>query len=190
MTDLPEMEPEEETPPAKTGLSPTAYMSMLALLMSFSALMVALFEAVAVRAEQKADVWPYLEVSDGFSADGYSITVTNKGVGPARVRSLAMTLRGQSYRDLDSMILATLGPEQAFSYELYRTSNIAPGVLSADETTDLFQVPWEDRTRSLSQVWASELEIEVCYCSVYDDCWRATKQTREPVEANSCPISD
>ena len=35
-----------------------------------------------------------------------------------------------------------------------------------------------------------EIEMDVCYCSVFEDCWMASfpEQTREP--ARHCPVED
>lgn len=186
MTDLTEI-PDNDADTRSSGkMTATAYMSMLALAFSFLALLVSLYEALAIRAEQKADVWPYLSIRESYNEKGYSVLVSNKGVGPARINGLSMTLNGKPYTDIDSAIRATLGDEQAFSYELYRTSAVDSGVMSADETAVFFSVPWEARTRKLAEIWTKDGDLSICYCSIYDDCWRASKQSSEPVAVNSC----
>ncbi|MBO6503594.1 MAG: hypothetical protein JJ850_13685 [Kordiimonadaceae bacterium] len=184
MTELPEAAEEEIQ--SKGKMTPTAYMSMLALAFSFLALLVSLYEALAVRAEQKADVWPYISISQRYNEDGYAIVVANKGVGPARIQNLQVTFNGQQFKELDNVILATLGKEKAFSYELYRTSVIDSGVMSADEEAVFFSVPWEPRTQQLAESWEQGLDVSICYCSIYEDCWQASNRTTEPREINAC----
>lgn len=181
-------EPKTETTssPARGGTDKSTLFSIVAVVLSFAALVVSLFEALAVRAEQKADVWPYLEVSSGFSENGYSVRTVNKGVGPARLKTLEMSLDGKPYQSLDQMIVETVGEERAFSYELYRTSNPAPGVMSPDERAGLFEVPWTPVTRELAQIWAEDLDLTICYCSIYDDCWRSSLSLTEPEPVSSC----
>ena len=84
------------------------------------------------------------------------------------------------------MLKDTLGEEDAFSYDLYQSNNPLGSVLSADETSVLFAVPWEDRTRRLSKAWAERLSLETCYCSVYEECWSTTLEEGEPRERDVC----
>jgi len=34
-----------------------------------------------------------------------------------------------------------------------------------------------------------QLAIELCYCSIYDECWRADR-SNQPIEIEQCKISD
>ena len=160
--------------------------SLVAIGLSIAALLISVMEVLAIKDEQRAQVWPYLEVSESYSGDGFSLYVSNKGIGPARVRSAHMLLDGEVVTDLDAASLDTLGEADAFGYDLYRSSNPAPGVMSPDERITLFGVPWEARTRKLTQAWFDRVEIEVCYCSVYDDCWVSRLGGDEPQPVNRC----
>ena len=59
--------------------------------------------------------------------------------------------------------------------------------MSPDETVVLFSVPWQDRTRRLSEAWSGRVSVAICYCSVYDDCWLAKLNEGEPAAVGSCP---
>ena len=157
-----------------------------ALALSVAALLVSLLEVSAIRAEQRVQVWPYVQLDTRYSADGYAIVATNKGIGPARVRIVEISFDGDVVDDLDQLIVDSIGAENAFSYELYKSSNPTRSVMSADERISLFAVPWEERTRRLAEVWTDRVSVELCYCSVYDDCWQAQLDGGEPSEVQSC----
>ena len=95
---------------------------------------------------------------------------------------------GEPVTDIDRLIIDTVGEEDAFSYDLYRTSDISRSVMSPDERATLFAVPWEDRTRRLSEIWHGRLSVHVCYCSVYDECWTAELDAGEPEPVGTCPV--
>ncbi|MEM1080988.1 MAG: hypothetical protein AAGH65_05340, partial [Pseudomonadota bacterium] len=120
------------------------------------------------------------------SSEGYALKLTNKGVGPARVRRGDLLLDAVSVSNLDAAILDTLGPDNAFSYDVYRSANPAPGVMSPDEEVILFGVPWEARTRALTEAWAGRVDVEICFCSVYDECWVANLNTGDPDLVEQC----
>lgn len=161
--------------------------ALIAIVLSLCALLVSVLEVSAIRSEQRVGVWPYVDVSSKYNDGGFQITATNKGIGPARIRSSQMLLDGKPQDDLDGMILAVLGPERAFSYEVYKSNNPAGGVMSPDEQSVLFAVPWTDASRTLVEELASRFSIELCYCSVYEDCWRAQLNEGEPEEVKRCP---
>ncbi len=157
-----------------------------ALALSVAALLVSVLEVSAIRSEQRVQVWPYVQLDMRYNADGYAIVATNKGIGPARVRTMQIALDGEVFDDLDRLIVASIGAENAFSYELYRTSNPARSVMSADERITLFAVPWEERTRRLAEVWTDRASVELCYCSVYDECWESRLDGGEPAAVERC----
>ena len=164
--------------------------SVAALALSVLALFVSVLEVSAMRDEQRIQVWPYVEVNTRYNADGYAVIATNKGIGPARIRTAELTFDGEPVESLDELIVRTLGEEDAFSYELYRANDPARSVMSADESAQLFAVPWEDRTRRLTQIWHDRISVTLCYCSVYDECWQSTLNGGEPEPVENCPSED
>ncbi len=173
-----------------SGSARPSIVSGVAIALSICALLVSVFEVSAIRQETRYQVWPFVAVTSGFSESGYRVSVENKGVGPAKIRQIKMTLNGVPYSTLDDLIRASVDAEDVFSYELYTSSSPAGGVLSANERANYFAVPWEPRTRKLAATWAEQLEIELCYCSVYDECWVAQFNGGDPQQVSRCPISD
>ena len=103
--------------------------------------------------------------------------------------TLDVRLDGESITSLESMIIDAIGEENAFSYELYRSSNLAGSVMSPEERDQLFAVPWEPRTRLLAEQFNTRGSIEACYCSIFDDCWTVKLRDSSPQPVSSCPVN-
>lgn len=179
----------EDPNPADKESSPrssTPAIAITAIVLSLAALTVSVLEVSAIRSEQRTQVWPYVELGATYNSEGFTLLATNKGIGPARVRSLTIEYKGQPYTDLDRLILDTVGEENAFSYDVYRSSNPARSVMSPGESTTIFAVPWEPRTRLLVDSWGSDINIELCFCSVYDECWVSVFAGDEPMPVEQC----
>ncbi|MEM7612210.1 MAG: hypothetical protein AAF270_11045 [Pseudomonadota bacterium] len=161
--------------------------SLLAIAISVVAMGVSLFEVSAMRSQQRAEVWPYIELSQRFNNEGFELQLSNKGVGPALMADVNLTNDGQAITDLDAFIAATVGDENAFSYDVYRVGDPANRVIAAGEQVTLFAVPWEPRTRLLIERWgAQSIDIVACYCSIHEECWRAKMSERQSQPAERC----
>ena len=172
MAETPDTPPSHPDPSrASMTVTPAALTSAMALLISIFALGVSLFEASTQRAQQRASVWPHIEISQSYTPNGYAIEIMNKGVGPARMGEVQLYYDGRRFADLDALIVAFIGEENAFSYELYRSSNVSQLVMSAGEQQVLFSVPWEERTRTLANAFSRRGDIATCYCSIFEECW-------------------
>lgn len=153
---------------------PGGVLSIIAIVISLSALGVSVFEVTSLKDQQKASVWPYLEVSTSYSGEGFEVTVSNKGIGPALLGDITLTHKGEditSTDELDALIVETIGEDRAFSYDTYRARNASNSVLAPGYKIVLFGVPWTPDTRAFIEVVGQSTTAKGCYCSVYDDCW-------------------
>ena len=168
-----------------------AFLSLIAVVISIAALTVSVLEVSAIREQQRASVWPYLEVTKGYSSEGFDITVSNRGIGPALITEAAFSYDGDEIRtssELNRLIVETVGRDRAFSYDTYKMSEPRRIVLSPGDTITLFAVPWTEDTRLFVNGVGERLSASGCYCSVYEDCWTASLDVApEPVKA--CPAS-
>lgn len=187
------MEPPEDTGASdQSSAKPARFdriIAALALGLSIAALLVSLVEVSAVRSQQRATAWPYVEIVQSYSESGFNLYLMNKGVGPALMSDVEMIKDGQVVTDLDELILETLGPEDAFSYDLYRTSDPSNTVISAGESVSLFSVPWEPRTRKLVQLWGQSIDIRTCFCSIHKECWQTSLQKSNTERTRSCDMN-
>lgn len=160
--------------------------SVFAVALSIAALLVSLVEVATVRAQQRATAWPYIQISTSYSDDGFRLELKNKGVGPALMSDVMLTSDGQPVENLDQFIADTVGETDAFSYDVYSTSNPSNGVVAAGETVTLFSVPWEPRTRKFVTALNGVLDVETCYCSIHRECWSTKLSADGTSPTNSC----
>jgi hypothetical protein len=72
-----------------TTAAAAALISACALALSFS-------EFSLMRSEQRAQVWPYIDIAISFGQDGFGVTLANKGTGPALIKSVVVKNEAQT----------------------------------------------------------------------------------------------
>jgi hypothetical protein len=188
MPDLPEK-------PHRTGfLWLDLVVGVSAILISIASLWVALRGDATQERLLAASVWPYLEygtsnLNDAKKPD-ITLTITNAGVGPARVRWLTVYYEGRPVASAQALLRACCPGHAA--------ALLKAGITSAVDRTVI--VP-HDSTNFLEIVGSSDLgggfkeldhnrfrvAVRVCYCSVLDDCWLMDSRQDEPRVDNNCP---
>lgn len=140
-----------------------------------------------MREEVRTSVWPAMQV-DGFATrEGGGMTlglrVQNAGVGPARIERITIRHGGELVPDLAAM-LRRMPEDGDLSLQTLEGRIVAAGdavrplELRYDESLagDAVEV-----MAGLSARWT----VEVCYCSVLDQCW-VSGQNR----ASLIPVAD
>jgi hypothetical protein len=165
-------------------------LSLVGVFIAVVALYAALAESDAARKQTAAAVWPFVQltISDHLSEGRaeFRISLTNAGVGPARMRSMRVLLLGEPLRDWHHAI-QRLG--ETGTHRLGQ-SYVSRRVLIPGETIDM--VSTMDRVlveKFLGALAQPGNSITYCYCSIFDACWvidsEVDLQTPEPVE--QCP---
>ena len=155
-----------------------------AIFISLCALFVSLYEAKIMREQQRAAVWPYVEIAVGASDGGFHIYTHNQGVGPARIRSFRALVDGEPVRTWPALFSA-LGVEAGGWGNDLTNGRVIPG----QDWLRTLKAPGEERAARVLDAYFEDrrLAFEVCYCSVYDECWQVTAQgldgERTPVSA-------
>ena len=165
-------------------------LSLVGVFIAVVALYAALAESDAARKQTAAAVWPFVQLNlhDHFSENRaeFRISMTNAGVGPARMRSMRVLLDGVPLRDWHHAmeIVGETGTHRLGQ------SFISRRVLIPGETVDM--VSTMDRVlveKFLGSLARPGNSITYCYCSIFDACWVVDSdkdlQTPEPVE--ECP---
>ena len=167
-------------------------MALLAVLISLGAFGVSVYEtrilkeqAVLMQDQQKVSVWPYVEEGANFSytINGIemSYAIVNKGVGPARISHSSILINGdpiKNYQDVIEAYKKFLPPETEFSISFGDLS----GVLSPNEELIFLEIAGPRFPDDIQKLNEAKLTFEVCYCSIYDDCWTITEVKEEPSE--------
>jgi hypothetical protein len=162
--------------------------SITAIVVGVAALYVSWDQGRVMREEVRASVWPALQV-DGFASragDGLSLglRVQNAGVGPARVERITIRHRDELVPDLDSM-LALMPEDGDLSLQ-----TLEGRIIAAGDTVQPFTLHYAEDLAGdavavmagLSARWA----VEVCYCSVLDQCWASGQNRAAPVPVRDC----
>lgn len=174
------------------------------------ALWAALNEADAVRKQQQAAAWPFVESTFFNSSlpgsETFQLKLINKGLGPAKIKYAVAELGGEVKRDWWDLIGEAANVDIASGEGLLLSNAPANSrVLAPNETLEMITVDrFAKATTSTGEtkydhvellqrlragVGASSFRLQVCYCSVFEDCWmldRGTKVTTE--EVDSCPV--
>ncbi|MEO1078515.1 MAG: hypothetical protein AAFY29_03095 [Pseudomonadota bacterium] len=176
----------------------TALQTLLSLAGVFTgavALYAALNESQAVRQQSAASVWPYVQfmIEDRSDADSahFSLSFDNVGVGPARMRGMQLSYRGESMGSWGAMTAALLGEPAELGGD-YGKSSASRRVLAPGESVTAFNTDRRDLALALQRaVYGGEVSLSYCYCSIFDQCWTVTTpeppaEAKEP-EPGDCP---
>lgn len=156
-----DMPREDAAPPRRRDWA--AYSAVVATLVGLLALCVSAYTAMLQQQQVRAQVWPRLQLMSSGSLQ--EVLVMNKGVGPAVIQSVRVSVDGVVQRDW-KMLQQTLGVTPAE----YVQSTVNGTVISGGERYVMAHFP--DR-----QVWErirpqlQKLQRRMCYCSTLDECW-------------------
>ena len=169
-------------------LHPEMLVGISAVIIGVCALGVSLYETSLMRSEQRAAVLPILELGRSYnvsatdpSLNRLSLIAQNVGIGPARIVDFRVTVDGQPHATWDAALRVLAGVDERVSYSM---STISGRTIPADKTIEMFNLSDLEHLEAILEDF-DRLDIEACYCSVFDECWQ-TKMTTfgasEPVE--------
>jgi hypothetical protein len=134
--------------------------------------------------------WPFLSYN---TANGkkISLSIVNDGVGPAKIQTIEVTWEGRPRRDAVDFLQACCGFTPGtgdVEYEL-----IAGRVLRAGQSLNIVSLP---RTDANDAAWnrlnsariSPALSVNMCYCSVFDECWKEdiVRLSLKPLPVDRC----
>lgn len=164
-------------------------LAVCAVITSVIAVYVAWDQGRVMRAQQHGAVYPVLQV-DGFVSTNLrtasmGIRVGNSGVGPALIHDVTLSANGVELETLDAY--RDRLPE---GYDL-SWAGLAGRALAPGEEIIPIQISWTRDDISQETLYATaaewgELELAICYCSVFDKCWRTSaigSSRKDPVRA-------
>ena len=166
-------------------------LSVISIFIALIALYAALSESAAVRQQTAASVWPLLQLSvqdsDNGSEASVAMSLTNAGVGPARIQSFKLQIEGavvKTWADAVDRLDGEITSRVSRNFIVGR-------VLRADETVTLFSTVDTDLARRFRRaVVHPQSIVTFCYCSIFDDCWLiadSNQQKDAPEQIPACP---
>jgi len=149
---------------------PQTMIGLAAVLLSLCGLFISIYETSLVHQQQRASVWPRVQVGPQLRGDSVKILVSNDGIGPARLRAAAVEHEDDRLAGWTDM-MARVGIQGDVSTRLLNRR-----VLSPDSEIEAFV--FEDSTHALrNSILNGDLDITLCYCSVYEECWVTSMQS-------------
>jgi hypothetical protein len=161
------------------------WLSIAAGVGAICAVAISLYQAALAREQQRASAWPYLTQSNSYvPGQPYTRQVENQGVGPARVRSFEVRVDGRPVDSWDMAVKILTGKAASgLVYSSFGRGNVVP----PGTARTLLQLPAGDQAMSFWVGAQTRLFTVICYCSIYDECWRADSRTEEPAAVRTCP---
>jgi hypothetical protein len=169
--------------------------SISALVISVSSIFIAVHNGHNEDKMVQAQSFPYLEISrDNATPEGetlLSLNLLNEGVGPAHQQSLRVRVGDRYVTSVQELIDTVLGPTEAHAAlgKLGVTTNVQPTrFLPANKTQFIFKIR---RTEANARWWTMidksrpTWRVDVCYCSVFKDCW-VRHDDHEPTPVAAC----
>ena len=144
-----------------------------------------------------ANSWPFVQYGAATTTtDGVTrviMKVFNSGVGPAKIESAELVWKGVAYRGDREFLEACCGFDPA-SGTPFDSSVFAGFVLPASGETRFleFSKPADPAVFAALQqaVVSRDLQLNVCYCSIFDECWQSdlTTLSLKPRQVEACTL--
>ena len=168
-------------------------LSASAALVALCALGVSLYQTRLMREQQRASVWPRLDLPQTTGGSTYGRMVRNQGLGPALVRSVEVTVDGRPMHRWNDVATALLADS---ADEIFRRdtalaaqhNSVKRGLVILPGAT-VHHMRLESRIVAplFERAARRRLQTTICYCSLYGDCWIAREAADDPAPVRACP---
>ncbi|HEX5238181.1 MAG TPA: hypothetical protein VFW39_06940 [Sphingomicrobium sp.] len=153
-------------------------------------------QADASRKMQESGTWPFISYGTGNSSpngkDVISFSISNDGVGPARLKEMELVYEGKPVADLRQFILACCAVAANGIKDLSFATNAVDGVLRPGEERNFISFA---KTHDNAALWDRldgerwKVVVHSCYCSIFDDCWVLDSRKEDPDQVKACPAN-
>lgn len=168
-------------------------LSALALLMSLGAIFVSMRQTTILKDQQlimadqqeimasqlEGSVWPYLETNISVSElDGTRTviyTMTNKGVGPAKITQFSFQVNGKVILNARDLLDAVVVLEEFQQLSTLSFDLPVNEVLAPNETQEVYRLDYRYTAEAPNEFISLIGEEKICYYSIYDKCYGSCK---------------
>lgn len=154
----------------KSKIKGESFVAVAAIIVSACALAVSFYEVGIMREQQKNSVWPHVEMGQQYDIEGFALEASNKGIGPAIVKSMKVKAGQKSVNSLQELLDEVLGEGHGIGWNNYSIHNVNGNVLEPGYNMPMVRFKWTEKTREL-QKKISKISMELIYESIYGDCW-------------------
>ncbi|MGA8276618.1 MAG: hypothetical protein WB784_00245 [Rhodanobacteraceae bacterium] len=173
--------------------------SLLALTVSALALAVGSYQTLLMQrqtrlmqVQARASVWPRIDIGYAYAGSGsntgFQLRLENNGVGPAIVHWVRVTMDGKAIHHWTEVLSAVMGSGTAHAEFTGVRNIVIPPSTNRDTVVTALSVQDADIAKKIYDV-RDRLDMKVCYCSVYDDCWTASWKKPQPRPTTVCGTS-
>lgn len=169
-------------------------LSLCAFAVSLISLWIAVHHGKTMERLVASNSYPNIDVENGNSfLDGKEsvfLKLNNTGVGPARLRTVAITFDGEPVRSLQDMLKRCCGVSEGDLVRYFKSGDVRGAMIPAGGSIELFRWVSTDANNAQYVPFRSSQEkigIDICYCSVFDECYRTNGERMEPRRVESCP---
>lgn len=157
--------------------NPEMIVALSALLIGLVTAFTSIYSAYVDREYARASVWPRLEIFRSYNGNSFSYGVNNSGTGPALIK-YAKVYDGSKYlkmwKDFEP-------------FKNIRQSHLSNRTLSPQKSITPVSYKGKD-AQKLAEA-DNSISIELCYCSIYDECWLIDRDNR-PRVIEACLIDE
>jgi len=186
------MDPSEETVSSKKNTRRSQLSSLtsgLALAVSIFALAIGAWQTRLMQGQARASVWPFLAIGYTYNsntdANGFIWHVDNNGVGPAKIETVALSVDGKPMKRWTD-VLAALGATPSINMSTTSLNgDVIPPNLNRETTIEALRIN-EREVAALFKGAIARFKMDICYCSVYDECWIAHWQQTKVDSVERC----
>jgi len=197
MDEMPEIEAKRDRPFLRSLLKTEMLITLPTLVISLALAYFSFVQADASRKMQRTETWPYVSYGNDNSSpevkDEISFSLSNDGVGPARLQEMEFIYAGKPMRDpLEFVASCCAAAAKAVAKNLTYTTDRVDGVLRPGEKRSFIKLAKTDENVSLwnrlnDERW--KVVVRTCYCSIFDDCWVFDSGKGQPDEVKICPAN-
>ena len=177
--------------------------ALCALLISFVGVITSRANFKMAQETQKARVLPIIDIDMGYENIGdrsnanFVVRLNNVGAGLANVQSVKPTQHGETVDTIQAFDDAIMNRRMRGNVG-YPVTSAATGYLRAGDSVEPRRYRMGAAGSELGAYLRGQygtpldgLDIEVCYCSVFEDCWTVKYLDRKaPEPVKSCGIKD
>lgn len=168
--------------------APEMIVAFAALIVSVFAVFVGAYSAYTDRTYARASVWPNLfieevsSVSDDSSA--YTIKLNSTGIGPAILKHASLV---HADKNISNYMELRAPYNKELQNTLWSQTILKTRVIPDSSSVLVFQLRDENKEAvEKFRVDMKDMNLTVCYCSVYEECWQVDKQNH-PEAVEVCP---
>lgn len=169
--------------------APEMIVAFAALIVSVFAVFVGVYSAYTDRTYARASVWPNIfidQISVIQDANAsYSVKLDSNGIGPAVLKHASLTHHG---KEIEDYIELKKPHEKELRDENWSQTMLTTRVIPANSSVLVFQL--NDSNKFAVDKFRKKmknLNLTICYCSVYEECWQVDKQNH-PTAVETCPL--